>query len=114
MLVWICRFPLPFGVREGLRFVIVALPALFSYLFVRLFVDFEKEFDSVSWSFKHKVLELFGFGDSLIPWIKVLNKNAKLAVNQGENLSPFFFTLGEDVDKGILFQQVYLFYVLKF
>ena len=33
VLVWICRFPLPLGVREGLRFVIVALSALFSYLF---------------------------------------------------------------------------------
>ena len=29
----ICRFPLPLGVWEGLRFVIVALPGLFSYLF---------------------------------------------------------------------------------
>ena len=27
------RFPLPLGVWEGLRFVIVALPGLFSYLF---------------------------------------------------------------------------------
>ena len=33
VLVWICRFPLPLGVLEGLRFVIVALPGLFSYLF---------------------------------------------------------------------------------
>ena len=33
VLVWICWFPLPFGVWEGLRFVIVALPGLFSYLF---------------------------------------------------------------------------------
>ena len=33
MLVWICRFHLPLGVWEGLRFVIVALPGLFSYLF---------------------------------------------------------------------------------
>ena len=32
LLVWICRFPLPLGVLEGLRFVIVALPGLFSYL----------------------------------------------------------------------------------
>ena len=31
VLVWICRFPL--GVWEGLRFVNVALPGLFSYLF---------------------------------------------------------------------------------
>ena len=33
VLVWICRFPLPLDVWEGLRFVIVALPELFSYLF---------------------------------------------------------------------------------
>ena len=32
VLVWICRFPLPLGVWEGLRLVIVALPGLFSYL----------------------------------------------------------------------------------
>ena len=32
--VWICRFPLPLGVLEGLRFVILALPGFFSYLFL--------------------------------------------------------------------------------
>ena len=32
VLVWFCRFPLPLGVWEGLWFVIVALPVLFSYL----------------------------------------------------------------------------------
>ena len=37
VLVWICRFPLPLGVWEGLRFVIVALPGLFSYLFKDIF-----------------------------------------------------------------------------
>ena len=31
--VWIRRFSLPLRVWEGLRFVIVALPGLFSYLF---------------------------------------------------------------------------------
>ena len=36
VLVWICRFPLPLGVWEGLRFVIVALPGLFSYPFFYL------------------------------------------------------------------------------
>ena len=33
VLVWICRFPLPLGVWEGLRFVIVAFPGLFSYYY---------------------------------------------------------------------------------
>ena len=32
-LVLFCLFPLPLGVWEGLRFVIVALPGLFSYPF---------------------------------------------------------------------------------
>ena len=34
VLVWICRFPLPLWVWEGLRFVIVALPGLFPYLYL--------------------------------------------------------------------------------
>ena len=34
VLVWICRFSLPFGVLEGLRFVIVALPGFFFYFFL--------------------------------------------------------------------------------
>ena len=29
-IVWFCLLPLPLGVWEGLRFVIVALPGLFS------------------------------------------------------------------------------------
>ena len=33
VLVWICRFPFPLGVLEGLRFMIVTLPGRFSYLF---------------------------------------------------------------------------------
>ena len=32
-LVWFCLFPLPLGVWDGLRFVIVALPGIFSYFF---------------------------------------------------------------------------------
>ena len=33
-LVWFCLFPLPLGVWDRLRFVIVALPGLFSYPFL--------------------------------------------------------------------------------
>lgn len=55
-----------------------------------LLVDFEKAFDSISWSFLYKVLEFFGFGKSIISWIKTLYKNAKLKVNQGGNLSSSF------------------------
>ena len=33
-LVWFCLFPLPLGVSEGLRFVIVTLPGLFSHIII--------------------------------------------------------------------------------
>ena len=39
VLIWICRFPLPLGFWEGLRFVIVALPGLFSYPFLLIVTD---------------------------------------------------------------------------
>ena len=39
VLVWICRFPLRLGVWKGLRFVIVALPGLFSYFFLQETTD---------------------------------------------------------------------------
>ena len=37
VLVWFCQFPLPLGVWEGLRFVIVALPGFFSYHFYTIY-----------------------------------------------------------------------------
>ena len=40
VLVWICQFPL--GVWEGLRFVIVALPGLFSYPFFSSYISFNQ------------------------------------------------------------------------
>ena len=42
VLVWFYRFPLPLGVWKGLRFVIVALPGLFSYLFFYYSTDRSK------------------------------------------------------------------------
>ena len=43
-----CLFPLPLDVWEGLQFVIVALPGLFSYLFFFFFLDnFSLTYDPV-------------------------------------------------------------------
>ena len=55
-----------------------------------LSVDFEKAFDSESWPFIYKVMDFFGFGNSIISWIKTSNNNVKLSVNQSGNLSSFF------------------------
>ena len=37
-----------------------------------LFIDFEKAFDSHEWSFIHDTLTSYGFGASLINWVKTL------------------------------------------
>ena len=49
VLVWICRFSLPLGDWEGLRFVIVALPGLFSYPFSFVIVALPGLFSYVFW-----------------------------------------------------------------
>ena len=52
--------------------------------------DFEKAFDHVSWSFIYKVMECFGFGNSVIAWIKLFTHNVRLSLNQCGNMSSFF------------------------
>ena len=61
VLVWICRFPLPLDVWEGLRFVIVALPELFSYLFFSYFAFCKQSQGSTS---KERIL---------YPWERILS-----------------------------------------
>ena len=36
-----------------------------------LFIDFEKAFETIEWTFLGKTLEHFGFGSSLINWINL-------------------------------------------
>jgi len=37
-----------------------------------LFIDFEKAFDSLEWSFIHDTLSFYGFGASLINWVQTV------------------------------------------
>lgn len=55
-----------------------------------LLIDFEKAFDSLSWSFINKVLKLFNFGPAIRKWINVFYKNSCSAVTQCGCLSEFF------------------------
>ena len=55
-----------------------------------LMIDFEKAFDSVSWSFLHKALEFFNFGPDLRKWIKLFYNGINSCVSVNGQYSTWF------------------------
>ena len=45
-------------------------------------IDFEKAFDSISWSFIYKTLEYYGFTYKFVNWIKLFNQDIKATIIQ--------------------------------
>ena len=64
-----------------------------------LFLDFEKAFDTVEWSFIFDTLEKFGFGISFINWIKTLYKDASCFVKNNGFISEAI-RLGRGIRQG--------------
>ena len=49
-----------------------------------LILDFEKAFDSVEWSYVHKILKRFNFGESFCKWVKICYTNtSSTVINNG-------------------------------
>ena len=64
-----------------------------------LFVDFEKAFDSLEWSFIEKTLNYYNFGRSLVAWISLLYTDISSCV-QNNGWTSDFFSLSRGVGQG--------------
>ena len=54
-----------------------------------LFIDFEKAFDTLEWSFVDKVFEYNNFGPSYIEWIKIFYKHFKVVFTTTDGVLAF-------------------------
>ena len=54
---------------------------------ILLLIDFEKAFDSLSWTFLYNVLTFFGFDEMSINWIKLFNTDIEARISQAGFLS---------------------------
>ena len=75
-----------------------------------LLVDFEKAFDSVSWSFMYKALHFFNFGPDIIRWVKTLYLMLICVLSKMVFFLSFSI-LVEDVDKETQYHLTCLTYV---
>ena len=78
-----------------------------------LFVDFEKAFDTLEWSFIVKTLHYYNFGPSFISWVKTFYSNASGTI-QNNGWSSEFFPLSRGVRQGCPLSPYLLFYVQKY
>jgi len=57
---------------------------------ILLFIDFEKAFVTLEWSFLHQVLEIFNFGPKIRKWVSILYKDIESGVMNGGYKTNYF------------------------
>ena len=66
-------------------------------------------FDSLSWTFIHKVLKFFNFGPSIQKWFSVFLKNTSIRVNQGGEVTSLrHLDWNVAANKGIQYQHIFI------
>ena len=74
-----------------------------------LFINFEKAFDKIEWSFMFECMQFFYFGHSFISWVKILyNDISSCSINNG--YASEFFPV--NIKSLVLSQQIFIFSVL--
>ncbi|KAL9962757.1 hypothetical protein ACROYT_G031895 [Oculina patagonica] len=64
-----------------------------------LFIDFEKAFDTLEWTFVEKTLKYYNFGNSLVSWIKLFYTDISSCI-QNNGWTSDFFNLSRGVRQG--------------
>ena len=57
---------------------------------ILLFIDFEKAFDTLEWSFLHQALEIFNFGPKIRKWVSIHYNDIESGVMNGGYMTNYF------------------------